>query len=310
MSKAQLNQQELFANAAFYEYSSAADPIGSGLIPAIPYRVFLHHLHEEGPSKLIPLNIQDLLNCPYPATSPALLANFVRILHGDTISTHANATSHLFYVIRGNGHTNIGKVRIPWNTGDFFVLPAGSIAEHIADTDTAFYYVNDEPLLNYLGVKAAEPKFAPTLFTAEMVAEALQRAVQAPKALERNRISVLLASKQCPQTHTISHVLWAMYGALLPNQVQPPHRHQSVAIDFAVDCQPGCYTLIGKEIDEKGQIINPTRADWLPGSVFITPPGYWHSHHNESGVQAHVIPLQDAGLHTYLRTLDIRFSTP
>jgi gentisate 1,2-dioxygenase len=40
----------------------------------------------------------------------------------------------------------------------------------------------------------------------------------------------------------------------------------------------------------------------------VTPPGWWHAHHNESGVEAHLLPVQDAGLHTHLRTLDIRFS--
>ena len=39
----------------------------------------------------------------------------------------------------------------------------------------------------------------------------------------------------------------------------------------------------------------------------MTPPGLWHSHHNESGAPAHLMPIQDAGLHTYLRTLDIHF---
>ena len=29
---------------------------------------------------------------------------------------------------------------------------------------------------------------------------------------------------------------------------------------------------------------------------------------NESGADAYVLPIQDAGLHTYLRTLDIAFS--
>jgi gentisate 1,2-dioxygenase len=42
--------------------------------------------------------------------------------------------------------------------------------------------------------------------------------------------------------------------------------------------------------------------------VFVTPPGLWHSHHNESGQPAHILPIQDAGLHTYLRTLSILFS--
>jgi hypothetical protein len=39
-----------------------------------------------------------------------------------------------------------------------------------------------------------------------------------------------------------------------------------------------------------------------------TPPGLWHAHLNESGVPAHLIPIQDAGLQTYLRSLDIRFT--
>jgi len=39
----------------------------------------------------------------------------------------------------------------------------------------------------------------------------------------------------------------------------------------------------------------------------VTPPGYWHEHVNESVFDAFVIPIQDAGLHTYLRTLDIQF---
>jgi gentisate 1,2-dioxygenase len=99
-----------------------------------------------------------------------------------------------------------------------------------------------------------------------------------------------------------------MLGILPAGQVQRPHRHQSIALDFAVACQPGCYTMIGTELDENGMIRNGHREDWVAGAAFVTPPGYWHSHHNESGVDAYVLPIQDAGLHTYLRTLDIAFS--
>jgi gentisate 1,2-dioxygenase len=47
---------------------------------------------------------------------------------------------------------------------------------------------------------------------------------------------------------------------------------------------------------------------WTPGSAFVTPPGWWHSHHNESGKDALVLPIQDAGLCTYMRLLDIQFA--
>jgi gentisate 1,2-dioxygenase len=90
--------------------------------------------------------------------------------------------------------------------------------------------------------------------------------------------------------------------------VQPPHRHQSVALDLILDCRPGCYTLLGESLDDEGKLVNPVRVDWEPGAAFVTPPGKWHSHHNESGADAHLIPIQDAGLQTYLRALDIQFT--
>ena len=48
--------------------------------------------------------------------------------------------------------------------------------------------------------------------------------------------------------------------------------------------------------------------DWQPGGAFVTPPGKWHAHYNESGAPTHLIPVQDAGLHTHLHSLDIRFT--
>jgi gentisate 1,2-dioxygenase len=99
-----------------------------------------------------------------------------------------------------------------------------------------------------------------------------------------------------------------MYGIVEPGSVQKPHRHQSVALDFIVDCGPGCYTLVGRELDANGNIRNPVRQDWIAGMVFVTPPGHWHAHFNESDKPSYVLPLQDAGLQTYLRSLDIRFS--
>jgi len=124
----------------------------------------------------------------------------------------------------------------------------------------------------------------------------------------RSRVSVLLANAEQQRTLTITHVLWAMFGLLPPDQEQRPHRHQSVALDLILDAQPGCYTLLGTRLDERGDIVNPTRVDWEAGGAFVTPPGLWHAHFNESGAPAHLIPVQDAGLQTYLRSLDIRFS--
>ena len=135
----------------------------------------------------------------------------------------------------------------------------------------------------------------------------LEAAKNDPLASKRSRISVLLANKNFEQTMTITHTLWTMFGVVSPGTRQLPHRHQSVALDFVVDAKPGAYTLLGPELNEDGTIKDAIRVDWVKGAAFVTPPGYWHEHVNASGADAYVMPIQDAGLHTYLRTLDIQF---
>lgn len=304
----QLNR--LMENGCYFEYTMAANPIGSGTIPQIPFADFGSELHETGPTRIIPLDVSDQLGCPGPATSPALCANFVRILTGESLTTHFNATSQLFYVMYGSGYTEFEGLNIPWKTGDFVVLPMGNEARHFADTLSGLYLVHDEPLLRYLGAQANLQRFQPTLYTAEASLRELAMVKKQAEFLNRNRVSVLLANKAMDQTLTVTHTLWAMLGVLPKGAVQLPHRHQSVALDLILDCTPDCYTLVGPNISATGKIIHPTRVDWKPYSAFITPPGYWHAHFNESSEDAHLIPLQDAGLQTYLRTLDIQFVLP
>ena len=218
------------------------------------------------------------------------------------------ATSLVFYVIRGEGSARIGDETLAWAEGDFFTAP-GTVPTKLAATrDAAIYCVDDAPLLRYLGASPTHARFAPTIFKAARANEELARAAAEPAAGERSRISVLLAAPEFPRTRTVTHVLWAMYGLVGENTAQKPHRHQSIALDFIVDCEPGCYSLVGRDLAADGSIRNATRVDWQPGSVFVTPPGYWHAHVNESRRQARLIPIQDAGLHAYLRSLDIRFT--
>ncbi|MDD5633321.1 MAG: cupin, partial [Methylococcales bacterium] len=302
--------KDLLENGLYYEYTKAADPIGSGAIAKIPFAEFGRELHETGGTRIIPLDISKTLSCEGPATSPALCANFVRILAEEALSTNFNATSQLFYVIHGSGYTEFDGVDIPWKTGDFVVLPMGKDTRHFAHDNSVFYLVHDEPLLRYLGVKASIPRFKPTLYTSEDSLRELDKVRKEADAANRSRISVLLANKELDQTLTVTHTLWAMLGVLPKDAIQLPHRHQSVALDLILDCEPGCYTLVGTRISAKGKIIDATRINWKPYSAFITPPGYWHAHYNESPSEAHLIPMQDAGLQTYLRTLDIKFVLP
>ncbi|MHB1674308.1 MAG: cupin domain-containing protein [Acidobacteriaceae bacterium] len=292
--------------ALLFEYSSAADPVASGSVPPIPYAEFPSDLYATGPSRIIPLDLSKALKCAAPASTPSLAASFLRIEAGDDLETSVNSTSELFYVIRGKGTSTVGDRHIHWSQGDFFTLP-GDTARHRAQENSALYWVNDQPLLDYLGVRRSHPRFAPAHYTRSELTKALEQAANDPEAATRSRVSLILGNPGCMQTMTVTHVLWAMYGQIEPNTRQLPHRHQSVALDLIIDAKPGCYTLVGTELGSDGHIKNPTRVDWKSGAAFVTPPGYWHEHRNESGERAYLTPIQDAGLHTYLRTLDITF---
>jgi gentisate 1,2-dioxygenase len=292
----------------YFEYTAAADPIGSGILPAIPYAEFPASLHEVGPTQVLPLDLSSELRSPGPATSPSLCANFVHVRPRESVRVHPNASSQVYFVMRGRGATRFGDATFEWGAGDVLTLPAGGEAVHEAWDDAALYWVHDEPLVRYLGAQVASPTFRPTIYPASRSRAELAKAEADPGAHRRSRVSILLANRRCEQTRTITPTLWAMLGVVPIGSVQLPHRHQSVALDLIIDCKPGCYTLVGKERDERGEIVDPKRVDWKPSSAFVTPAGYWHAHYNESGEQAFLLPIQDAGLQTYLRTLDIRFT--
>ena len=304
-----LDDQDWSGQSNSFEYSRAANPVGSGRIPPVAMERFPAARHQAVATGIIPFDLSEQLSITEgPATSPALLTSFIRIAPGASVDTAPVATSELYYVIFGSGVSIVNGRELEWGAGDFFVLPANSTTVHRASTDTTMYWVTDEPLLRHLGVAPTHAKFEPTRFPAQRVQAELVDVETSPHATDRNRLSILLNTTPNDMTQTVTHVLWAMYGLLPVGAVQRPHRHQSVALDLVGDCKPGCYTLVGRSVDEDGEIIDPIRVDWEPHSAFVTPPGMWHAHYNESGEQAWIIPIQDAGLQTYLRSLDIRFA--
>jgi gentisate 1,2-dioxygenase len=306
-------------DARFYEYTKAVDPLAAGTIAPVPVRRFAPEPGGGEHSRLVLLDLSAELGTSYPASSPALLASFAVILPEDPLTTTDACTSELYYCLRGRGNSEFKQPnepgagrsgRIVWGPGDFLTLPAGCTTSHSAEggEDALLYRVTDAPLLSYLGVAPVAGRFEPTRFDGGAALDRLAEVERDPRSSDRNRISVLLGNAATPQTLTVTHTLWAMLGVLPAGRVQRPHRHQSVALDLITDCAPGCYSLIGSNLLPDGSIADPERVEWEPGGAFVTPPGLWHSHHNDSGRAAHLVPVQDAGLHTYLRSLDIRFA--
>ncbi|MCK5697962.1 MAG: hypothetical protein KAI02_07360 [Gammaproteobacteria bacterium] len=288
-----------------WEYDSSANPN----LPEIPIHAFPATLHETGDTAIIELDLSSTIGTDGSATTPNLLANYIHINQNESIDTHVNSTSEVFYVMRGTGHTKTSEGTLEWQQGDVFTLPSNSGSTHHASQDSALCWVHDAPMLTYIGAKAGEPRFKPTFYPKDYLAGEIARIREAGIKENRNRNGVILGNPASEKTRTMTPSLWSLYNLLPKGAVQKPHRHNSAAIDLAVYAAPGTnvYTMIGKDIDDQGNIINPFKAVWKPNTIFVTPPGWWHAHYNESDEDAYVFPMQDAGLQINMRTLDIQF---
>lgn len=169
--------KQLYANEIWdhsteiFEYTSSANP---DMIP-IPIHKLDAKEHTTGSSRVTALDISKAIGIhDYPATSPNLLASFVRICVGESVTTNACATSQAFYVIHGRGKSQNGLGVVEWSRGDLFVFPSSSEetpCTHFCVDDedggtggAGLYWVSDAPLLSYLGVVPKVLKFKPAYF--------------------------------------------------------------------------------------------------------------------------------------------------
>lgn len=214
-------------DSRIYEYTSAANPY----LPMVPVRVHASSLHESGATRIIPFDLSGEMGLVYAASSPNLMASFIRICANERINTDASATSQAFYIIRGAGRSASEHGEIEWSEGDLFVLPAcENSVEHISTGDSAIYWVHDQPLLQFLGVKPCVKKFNITLFRKEKMLAEVERIKHQPGAEHRNRMGILLGNKITEDTtKTLTHTLWSLLNVLPAGDAQRPHRHKFVS---------------------------------------------------------------------------------
>lgn len=276
----------------FFEYSQAATPTIDEILPTT-----------------IQSNHETII-------TPNLSAKYLSLEDPMTEQNLKHGSSHVFYVLHGSGFTMIEEnFKIIWEQGDVFVLPySNKPVFHKKTSSTAlFFYANDEPLFNYLSAQPTKRRFTPTFYKNHLMMEKINQVNQEDDAFTRNRNGILLSNPEMEKEHlnTLTHTMWSLLNFIGPNTTQKPHRHNSIAIDLCTDIDPDAenkglvYTLMGRTLEDLEKC--PIKMIWRKGCVFTTPPGWWHSHHNDSEKSAWVFPIQDAGLHTHLRTLDIEF---
>ena len=94
--------------------------------PPVPDHLFVDEarraLDPATPTGLIACDISGILECPFPATSPLVLARYARIRAGDSLAADFAASGAIHYAIAGAGTTGCAGEMIEWEAGDVFVL--------------------------------------------------------------------------------------------------------------------------------------------------------------------------------------------
>ena len=290
-----------------YEYEKNVNPV----LNHIP---FYEKNIEECNYGIDIIDFANVFNTSHKSTTPNLLASFIKLMKKDIIELNIqknefNATSHIFYILKGSASIQIDdEPEKMVYLGDILISPCfGSLQiKNIGkEEELEIYYVNDSPLVNYLGSKVEKKIFKTAIYSNSFLSQSLNDLSNK----NNNRKGILLSNKDTEKLgiNTITPVLWALYNELPPKTTQKPHKHNSVALDLCLKCDDttNIYTLIGDKLDENGNILNPTKVYWKEGSMFITPPGLWHSHNNDGDTYAYILPIQDAGLLLYQRILGI-----
>lgn len=272
--------------------------------PAVPAHSFVAErdkaLDPATGTALIPLDLSDALDLPFPATTPLVLAAYVRIRGGESLRHEARASTALFYVIEGSGQSIRGSDHIAWSKGDAFCLPGGAPIVHLSlGGDSVLWAVTNEPQLAF-------EHFAPPTDD-----EALVEAVHFPAAaieaeldqtlgrLADQRtagLAAIMASERLEGRRNISPTLTFAMNQMAPRSEQEPHSHNSIAVSLTIDHED-CYSVVDGE-----------RKDWEPFVTTVTPPGSVHSHHNDGARRAKWLIVQDGGLYYHMRTMGFRFA--
>lgn len=272
--------------------------------PPVPDRSFTEEaaraLDPASPTGLFACDISDVLGCDFPATSPLVLARYARIRPHETLATDFVTSGVIIYIIAGTGTTTCGTDVVAWGPGDIIILPGGVAATHAADDQAGvLWIVTNEPQLAFEKARAPAPGEAPTdvvHFRAGEIDRQIDLLYEIGSGEGAAGSALVLSAERQEATRNILPTLTLAMNSLPGGFVQPPHRHNSVAVSLII------------KGDRCFSIIDGRRKEWAPWATTITPAVSVHSHHNGGNERAMFLIVQDGGLYYHTRAMGFEFA--
>lgn len=288
------------SRARFFNSGNAFDV----QLPPVPDMAFADEparaLDPETPTGMILCDISDQLDCPFPATSPLVLAGYARIRAGDNLTTDPRASGVIAYVIQGRGTTRCGDEEIAWGPGDVMLFPGGVAQQHEAgDADSVLWIVSNEPQVAFEGLQPPAVGEAPTEVVHYKAADITAQADYLIDNAEDGELpgyAIVLSSEENEASRNVLPTLTLAMNSLPGGSMQRPHRHNSVAVSLVVSGED-CFS-----------VVDGKRKDWSPWATTITPAVSVHSHHNGGDSRAMFLIVQDGGLYYHTRAMGFEFA--
>ena len=266
-------------------------------LSAVPRRQFLSERDqaytESSSSHEILLDCSAQLGTDYPATTPLLLARYLKLKAQQTLEVNRIASAEILYVLKGSGESSNGTDTVIWGEGDVICFPGGIITQHRASTDAVLFTVCNEPLLaleRLQAPRAGTARVEAVHWSHQAIEEHLERVYsRADSAQTAGRAVQLVSTMMAPTPLPVPSMNLAI-NTLEPGGNQRPHRHNGVAITLSIQGE-GVHSMIEDQ-----------RVDWSHGAAQITPATELHSHHNRGNVRMRSLVIQDEGVHFYTRT--------
>ena len=272
-------------------------------LPPVPDMAFTDEpskaFASQTPTGLIACDVSDQMQCPFPATSPFVLAYYGKVKAGETLATDFTTTGVVGYVIQGSGSLSCGAETLDWAQGDLFVLPGGYEHSYTAGSeDAVLWLVTNEPQLAFENLRSPAPGEAPTGVVHYPAAE-IERQISVIDSVGRDESAagsaLIFSSDTNEASRNALPTLTVAMNYLPPGVTQRPHRHNSVAVSLVINGGNCFSTIDGK------------RKDWAPWCTTITPPVSVHSHTNHGDERAMFLIIQDGGLYYHGRTMGFEF---
>ena len=283
-------------------YLTPSNGFGTQL-PKVPAHIFVAERDQAfNPSTgtaIINLDLSNKLKTEYPATTPNLLARYVRVKAGEAQCLNLTSAGEVYYLLEGLGRIAKGEDLINWVAGDSVCLPGGGETVITAeDTDCVIYSVTDEPALSWHGAESPATKSGPieaVHYPGDEVMRLLSDVQQRETEEEMTGRFVLFTNAGAQVTKTVTRTIGLAINSLEPGGIQTPHRHNSAALTLC---------LGGSDVYS---MIEGEKVQWQRHAVMVTPPAELHAHHNEGKDMMLSLVAQDGGLFYNARAIGFSF---